>query len=231
MPIFDQACHLAFCPVACADLELGRPSTSWCKFWSGQISPADGSEADVRRGDHEKIARAGKCLKGGFRRVVQICPFGREDIVICAYSDADWAGCLHTLKSTTGRVVYTGCCMIRQCSPIHTGDRILIAGSRLARSHSALSEAKGPKSLGRSLRHGCGEDARLRAFVGAHGTIGFSHRAGLGKAWRKDTAEIGIQGALGRQEPEIVRIGGEHDSADVIIKPVRQDTMMGHVDL
>lgn len=63
------------------------------------------------RGDQENITRSGKYWKGGTRRLEQIFLLGRDDSVICACSDSDWAGCSGTRKSTSGRVLCIGGCM------------------------------------------------------------------------------------------------------------------------
>lgn len=38
------------------------------------------------------------------------------------------------------------------------------------------------------------------------------------------------QGAIGRQEFELAKIGGEHNSSDVVGKPVSQGTMKRHME-
>lgn len=56
------------------------------------------------QGDQGKTIRTGKYLNGGFRRVVQMRWFGRDDGVTSACSDSDCAGCLRARKSTSGGV-------------------------------------------------------------------------------------------------------------------------------
>lgn len=60
----------------------------------------------------------------------------------------------------------------------------------------ALSDAKGLKSSSMDV----GEDPRIRANLDVQATAGLRHRAGLGKARDKETAELRIQGTLERQE-------------------------------
>lgn len=58
------------------------------------------------RGDEENIARIGKYLTGGCRRVVEVFPFGLDDSAVKAYSDPNWAGCARTRNRTRASIVY-----------------------------------------------------------------------------------------------------------------------------
>lgn len=44
--------------------------------------------------DQEKVSRIGKYLNRGARRMEQVFPFGRDDGVIMAHLESDWAGCV-----------------------------------------------------------------------------------------------------------------------------------------
>ena len=177
------------------------------------------------REDQDKVTRIGKYLNGGLRRMEQVFPFGRDDSVICAYSDSDWAGCLRTRKSTSGGILCIGGCMIKHWSSTQKAIALSSAEAELYAATRALSEAKGLKSLGMDF----GESLSIRAYVDAQATIGLSHRAGLGKARHIETAELWIQDALERREFELLKIPGEQNPADILTKPVPRDTMDRHL--
>lgn len=84
-----------------------------------------------------------------------------------------------------------------------------------------LIEAKGVESLGRDF----GDDLR----VDTKATIGFSCRAGVGKADQIDMAELWIQDALDRPEDELADVGGERNRAYVLRAVVPQDTAKRHL--
>lgn len=56
-----------------------------------------------------------------------------------------------------------------------------------------------------------------------------SPRAGLGKTRYTETAELWMQDALGRRAFELVNVGSEHKPADVLTKPVPQETLFRHL--
>lgn len=119
-------------------------------------------------------------------------PFRWRESVICAYSDSDSAG------------------------PCEPAIALSSVKAEPCATTIALRGAKGLKPSGPEF----GEDLRRRAYVDAQATSGLSHRAALGKAWHKEMADRWMQDALERQEPEIVNIGGEHNPADVLTKPM-----------
>lgn len=89
----------------------------------------------------------------------------------------------------------------------------------------ALSEAKDVKPLAPDFA----EKLCTRAFVEKQATQGLSHRAGLGKARHIEMANVWIQDALDRREFELVKISGGYKPADVLTKPVSQNTLHRHL--
>lgn len=76
--------------------------------------------------------------------------------------------------------------MIKHWSPTRKAIALSSAETGLYSATRAPSEAKALKPLGNDL----GANLHIRAFVGAQAAIGLSHRAWLGKAMRKETAEL-----------------------------------------
>merc|ERR1712026_228705 len=60
-----------------------------------------------REVDRRRLKRMGRYLKG-FARVVQTFPWQEKGVELRVYTDADWAGCKVTRKSTSGGAVMRG---------------------------------------------------------------------------------------------------------------------------
>lgn len=155
-------------------------------------------------------ARIGKYHNGGYRRMVQVFPFGPGDGVILAYSDPGWAGpaSRRTDELCVEGVVWqsTGH-QLKRPSPCRPRKPSSTLPLRLSVKRRVLR----PKDFG--------EDRRIGAHIDAQATIGLSHRAGLGKARHMESPELWIQDAVERREFELIKAGGESNPAAVLAKP------------
>ena len=84
----------------CNYLSPGRPDIAYI------VKELARKMADPTEGDWQRLKRLGRYLKGK-PRIQQVYRWQPSPTVLRVYSDADWAGCKETRKSTTGGVYKT----------------------------------------------------------------------------------------------------------------------------
>ena len=93
------------------------------------------------------------------------------------YSDANWAGCLKSRKSTSGGVIKLGDHLLRSWSKTQTNIALSSAESEFYATMKAAQESIGMGAMGREL---CME-LSIRLLVDASAALGVAQRQGIGK--------------------------------------------------
>lgn len=146
------------------------------------------SMANPRNGDWQRLKRLGRYFKGR-PRLQQIFEWQRGPIPLKIYSDADWAGCRETRRSTTGGCVMLGKHTIKGWSKTQSLVALSSGESELYATLKAAAEGLGRTAMLSDLgMHVTGE------FWGdANAALGIINRKGLGKTRHIDIGYLWIQ--------------------------------------
>ena len=107
------------------------------------------------------------------------------------YTDADWAGCKVTRKSTSGGAIMRGTHCIKFWSKTQASIVTLTAEAELVALVKGVSEAKGVASLIKDIT---GVDpGRVGAYTDASAAIGMVQRQGTGKVRHIEVGMLWIQ--------------------------------------
>ena len=172
-----------------------------------------------------KLKRMAKYLPGRPRLVWHFC-MQEQPEVIDVYTDANWAGCKSTRKSTSG-----GCAMIGQ----HCIKTWCKTQSTVARS-SAESELYGivrgtSEGLGTAaLMQDMGAEVKVRLHTDANAAKGIIERKGLSKVRHLDVDVLWIQEMLARKLAPLQKILGKMNPADLMTKGLAAHTIEEHLE-
>ena len=176
------------------------------------------------KGDWVRLHRFGRYLLGR-PRLQQRYEWQRNQKVLTAFSDAGWAGCNSTRKSTTGGCIKVGARTLK----VRTKTQSLIAlssgESELYATLHAVAEALGVIAMMRGT--GCSVSGEIWSDAGA--ALGIIHRTGLGKIRHIDTGLLWIQQTAAEQRLRFQQVLGKHNPADLFTKYLDQATSEGHI--
>ena len=133
-------------------------------------------KSNPRRGDMQRLERLGRLLRGRPTLQQLYCWQGAQE-VMRTYSDADWAGCKETRKSTTGGCITIGSHAIKGWSrtqsliALSSGEYELYVASKVA------AEMLGMLAIFNDL----GWRLRGEVWGDASAALGIINRQGLGK--------------------------------------------------
>ena len=165
-----------------------------------------------------RLKRLGRYLRGKPRAVSrfpwQTCP-GTQDV----FSDANWAGCRASRKSTSGGAIQLGAHTIRTWSKTQNTIAQSSAESELLAIVRAATEALGCMSLALDL--GLTFDTRMH--VDASAALGILERKGVGKIRHLDVGTLWLQEVQLRQKVAFMKIKGTSNPADLMTKHLAQD--------
>ena len=175
--------------------------------------------------DWRKVKRLGKYLKGNKRAVYvfknQPMP---EKVVI--WSDADFAGCKRTRKSTSGGVVMIG----EHCLKTYSSTQPLIALSVGEAEYYGIIKA-GCVGLGmQSLFRDLGVEVEVQINTDSSTGKSIASRKEVGKVRHLDTREQWIQERVARGDLRLKKVPGEEHLADILTKHVDRRTLDKHLE-
>ena len=178
------------------------------------------------RADERKVKRLGKYLKG-FPRVVQKFPWQDSELEIRVYTDADWAGCKVSRKSTSGGVIMRGGHCIKFWSKTQSSVVTSTAEAELVAMVKGTSEAKGVASFMKDLT---GKDAgKIGVYTDASAAIGITQRRGIGKTRHIDVGLLWIQQNAKEGEIDVNKVDGALNPADIFTKAVPAEVTWRHM--
>ena len=161
----------------------------------------------------EKLTRVVKYLKQHPRLVIYY-NWQPEEEELQVYSDANWAGCKRTRKSTSGGVVMKGKHFIKAWSRNQNIVALSSAESEFHATVKAAVEGIGIITMAESF----GEKYKIRMHVDASAALGVIQRKGVGKLRHLHTGALWIQELQLRNVVAFQKIHGPLNPADLMTK-------------
>ena len=177
------------------------------------------------RGAWRKLIRVGKYLVQKPRLVLD---FHWQEIqdTMTVFSDANWAGCHRTRKSTSGGVIKIGEHLIRSWSKTQATVALSSAESEFYATLKACQEALGMSALAEELNMKYG----IRVLVDASAALGVAQRKGLGKIRHLHTGSLWIQEQELKQRIKLLKVNGSKNTSDMMTKNLARELMERHVE-
>jgi len=193
-----------------AYLALDRPDLCYCvnQLARDMAKPTVSSLAAIKR--------LGRYLK--FRPRVDIVFAWRCSLpsVLVVETDADFAGCKRTRKSTSGLVCMWGSALIRASSKTQSVISLSTSESEFYATVGATSTGLGLQQLALDL--GCVVALELRSDATA--SMVMSMRSGLGRAKHISVSFLWIQSVLQQKKAVLNKVGTDKNRSDIGTKPL-----------
>ena len=175
-------------------------------------------------GDWQRLKRLGRYLLGK-PRLQQIYQWQDVQSILKVFTDADWAGCRETRRSTTGGCATLGKHTLKGWSKTQTLIALSSGESELYAALKASSEALGLAALLKDL----GYIVKGEVWGDASAALGIIHRRGLGKMRHIDIGLLWIQQAAAEQRLKYAKVLGKDNPADLYTKFLDATTNESHV--
>ena len=176
-------------------------------------------------GDVDKLKRLGKYL-AGIPRVVQHFHWQSSDAELVVYTDADWAGCKRTRKSTSGGAVMRGCHLIKCWSKTQQTIALSSGEAELVALVKGSCEALGIDALMRDLGE---KPSKIAARTDASAAIGIANREGVGRTRHLETGALWIQQKEWEDRIVVQKVAGKSNPADIMTKHVPSNVLWRHM--
>ena len=164
-------------------------------------------------GDRRKLKRIGRYLVGR-PRVVSSYPWQAERGTIDVYSDANWAGCSRTARSTSGGTVMHGTHFLKSWSTTQKNITLSSGEAELVAAVKAAVEAIGLTRLAFDW----GDSVEASVQVDSSAAIGVSSRRGSGKLRHIKVGHLWIQEMAEEGEIRVRKVLGDENPADLMTK-------------
>ena len=174
--------------------------------------------------DMARLKRLGRYLIGA-PRVVCKFPWQLKPAEVRVFTDADWAGCRETRKSTSGGALMLGCHLIRSYSKTQQVIALSSAESEFYAAVKASIEGLGLCSLARDY----GYELKPVVMADANAALGIINRRGFGKVRHLDTQHLWVQDAAARKAIMYRKEAGSKNPADVCTKHVEAWRLQEHL--
>ena len=175
-------------------------------------------------GDWCRLKRLGRYVKG-FPRLQQRYEWQAQPSKVTTFSEADWAGCRETRKSTTGGCVTTGKHTIKGWSKTQSLIALSSGESELYATLKAAAETLGMLSMLKDLGWKLGGEI----WSDANAAIGIIQRNGLGKTLHIDTGLLWIQQTAAQRRLTFHKVLGKDNPADLYTKYLDTQTANQHL--
>ena len=162
----------------------------------------------------------------GRPRVQQLYEWQQAQGVVTTYSDADWAGCKQTRKSTTGGCITLGKHTIKGWSKTQALVALSSGESALYATLRTAAETLGIIAMTRDL----GINLEGRVWGDASAALGMIHRKGLGRTRHIDVGYLWVQQVAAERRLAFEKILGRDNPADLFTKYLDQKTIDRHVE-
>jgi hypothetical protein len=181
---------------------------------------ASRSMAAPRSEDFAKIKRMTRFLKG-CPRMVQMFEWQDPVSEVIVYSDADWAGCGETRKSTSGGAVMIGKHLIRAWSSTQSVIALSSGEAELYAIVKATAQGIGMTSMMMDFE----DDKRLTVKTDSSAAIGMCQRRGLGKVKHIAVQNLWLQDKVNTGNLFVEKVPGETNIADLMTKHLAEPRM------
>ena len=180
--------------------------------------------ASPNRASWSRIKRIGRYL-AGHKRLVITYLWQCMSKSIDAFTDASWAGCKVSRKSTSGGAIMWGKHFIKSWSKTQPIIALSSGEAELYGAVKAATEGIGIQSLLLDL----GISVSGQVLADASAALGIIARRGLGKVRHLDTSFLWVQEVKLRRNVSFVKVKGAQNVADMMTKLVDCDTMKRHL--
>ena len=175
-------------------------------------------------GAWKAVKRIGRYLKGRPRAIWRYGWQGEEE-ELDVYTDANWAGCKKTRKSTSGGVIMLGNHMLKAWSRTQQGITLSSAEAEVVALVKAGAEALGMLAMMRDF----GAERKASLWCDATSALSLADRKGCGKLLRHiDVGLLWIQDKELKEELSFNKVPGYHNPADMLTKHVGRETSDRH---
>ena len=174
--------------------------------------------------DMQRLKRLARYLKGK-PRLVSLFNWQPMQTIIVTYSDADWAGCRDTRRSTTGGCVTIGSHSIKSWSKTQSLIALSPGESELFASLKASAEILGILAMLKDL----GWKLHGEIWGDANAALGITNRKRLGKTRHIDTGLVWVQQVAAEQRLKYQKVLGADNPADLFTKYIDERTIKHHV--
>ena len=171
----------------------------------------------------EKLIRVGKYLQRNPRMVISY-DWQQPEKEFQVYSDANWAGCHKTRKSTSGGVVMIGKHVIKTWSRNQSTIALSSAESELNATIKAAAEGLGMVAMSEDF----GDKFNVRLHVDASAALGVIQRKGIGKIRHLHTGSLWIQEQPVRNTVTFAKIKGTSNPAELFTKYLSREVIDKH---
>ena len=175
------------------------------------------------KGNWSQLKRLGRYLKGR-PRLQQCFDWQPTPGVLKTYSDADWAGCRDTRKSTTGGCITLGKHTLKGWSKTQSLIALSSGESEFYATLKAAAETLGMISLMKDF----GWQVAGEVWGDASAALGIINRRGLGKTRHIDTGLLWVQQTAAEKKLNFHKILGKNNPADLFTKHLDVTTMERH---
>lgn len=183
------------------------------------------SMVNTRNGDWQRLKRLGRYIKG-HPRLQQFFEWQKGPVQLKIYSDADWAGCRETRRSTTGGCVMLGKHTIKGWSKTQSLVALSSGESGLYATLKAAAEGLGITAMMSDM----GVHVRGEVWGDANVALGVINRKGLGKTRHIDTGYLWIQDVVAKGRLKFHKILGKDNPADLYTKYLDERTNQHHTN-
>ena len=175
-------------------------------------------------GDWLRLKRLGRYMKGR-PRLQQVFEWQPAQGMVTTYSDADWAGCKQTRKSTTGGCITIGRHTIKGWSETQALVALSSGESELYAAIKAAAETLGIMSMMKDFNW----KVAGQVYGDASAALGIINRTGLGKTRHIDTSLLWIQQTAAERQLKFSKVLGRNNPADLYTKYLDLNTINTHV--
>ena len=176
-------------------------------------------------GGWKKLKRVARYLVGRPRAVLKYGWQGREEEVL-AYTDADWAGCKSTGRSTSGGALMIGSHFLKGWCRNQASVTLSSAESELVAMCKTSAEALGILAMMKDL----GEEAMYATvYADSSAALAIASRKGSGKLRHINVGLLWLQEKESQEELVFAKVVGADNPADAMTKGVKAETLDKHV--
>ena len=175
--------------------------------------------------DNQRIERLAKYMNAAPGKTVQLFRWEYEDQrVVLVFTDANWAECQATRRTTSGSVVMRGLHLLKSSS---STQRTLArqASQSSARATDGEMEALGMVHLAKNL----GDNLEVNIKIDAKSTMGTLHRKESGRLKHVDTNALWQQEKVASGEVTLDMIPRECNMADIMTHELPCSEILKHM--
>ena len=215
----EQATQYRALVARCNYLSPDRPDISF------SVKELARSMANPRQGDWVRLKRLGRYLVGR-PRLQQWFTWQPSQYCIHTYTDADWAGCRDTRKSTTGGAITFGKHTLKGWSKTQSLIALSSGESELYATLKASAETLGIISMMQDF----GMKVSGEIWGDAQAALGIINRTGLGKTRHIQTGLLWVQQVSADKRLKYGKVLGKVNPADLYTKYVDWATTERHLE-